>query len=202
MFRAAVIEDDPEIADVIKRRINKTEIVVCSGVYKGPITYINSGFGIKDHIVLLDVIMPEMNGINAIPNLLNHNPDLKIIMNTIKVDSEVIFNAIKAGAIGYIDKQSTAVNYKDVFTSVLNGGAYLTPSVAFKIVNNFKSKPTHLHTLTQREIDVAEKIKEGMSYAEIGDVLGISINTVRMHIKNIYVKLQVNSKYELMNLDN
>lgn len=202
MFRAAVIEDDPEIADVIKRRINKTEIVVCSGVYKGPITYINSDFGIKDHIVLLDVIMPEMNGINAIPNLLNHNPDLKIIMNTIKVDSEVIFNAIKAGAIGYIDKQSTAVNYKDVFTSVLNGGAYLTPSVAFKIVNNFKSKPTHLHTLTQREIDVAEKIKEGMSYAEIGDVLGISINTVRMHIKNIYIKLQVNSKYELMNLDN
>lgn len=201
MFRAAVIDDDPEIADLIKGRINKTDIVICSGVYKDPLSYINSDFGIKDHIVLLDVLMPEMNGIDAIPHLLNYNPDLTIIINTIQTSSDVIFKALKAGALGYIDKQSTAVNYKDVFTALLNGGAYLTPSIAFKIVNNFKSKSTtHLHNLTERENDVAEKIKEGMSYSEIGDELSISINTVRMHIKKIYTKLQINSKFELMNL--
>jgi len=198
MFRVAVIEDDPEIANLIERRINKTEIVICSGTYEGPISYIEAGA--KDDIVLLDISMPEMNGIDAIPKLLANNPELIIIMNTIRSESDIIFKAIKSGATGYIDKQSTTVNYKEVFTSVLNGGAYLTPSVALKVVDFFRSNKTD-NRLTPRENDVAILIKEGKSYNEIGSVLDVSINTVRMHIKNIYTKLQINTRYELINLD-
>ena len=198
MIRAAVIEDDPEIAQIIKKRINNTDFVICTDTYEGPISYLKSGS--KDQIVLLDVLMPEMNGIDAIPKLLDHNPDLMIIMNTIKNSSDVIFQAIKAGAIGYLDKQSTTIDYKKVFDSILSGGAYLTPTIAFKIVNYFKVSKFEKNSLTERENDVASKIKEGKTYAEIGNDLGISVNTVRMHIKNIYSKLQINSKYELINL--
>ena len=198
MFKAAVIEDDPEIAELIGNRINKTEVVICSGTFKGPLSYIDSGQ--KDHILLLDILMPEMDGVDAIPKLLAYNPDLLIIMNTIKNNSEVIFNAIQAGAVGYLDKQSTSVDYRDVFTSILNGGAYLTPTIAFKIVNHFRNSKFEHNSLTDRENDVASKIKDGKTYAEIGNDLGISVNTVRMHIKNIYSKLQINSKYELINL--
>jgi len=200
MFRAAVIEDDPEIANVIKKRIDRTELAICSGTYDGPVSYINSPSEIKDHIVLLDIMMAEMNGLDAIPKLLSKNPDLIIIMNTIRNSPDIIFKAIEAGAVGYLDKQSTDLDYKEVFTSVLQGGAYLTPAVAYKIVTHFKSKPFYSQSLTERENDVAEKIKEGMTYAQVGDDLSISINTVRMHIKNIYTKLQINSKFELMNL--
>jgi DNA-binding NarL/FixJ family response regulator len=199
MFKVAVIEDDPEIGSLIERRVNKTEIVICSGVYAGPLTYIQSGS--KDDIVLLDILMPEMNGVEAIPLLLEHNPGQLIIMNSIKSSSDLIFNSIKAGAIGYLDKQSTTVDYVEVFTSVLNGGAYLTPSVAFKIVKHFSSKQNNDTILTERERKVAQKIKEGKTYSVIGDEMSISVNTVRMHIKNIYKKLQINSKYELMHLN-
>lgn len=198
MIRAAVIEDDPQIAQIIKKRINNTDLVICTDTYKGPISYLNSGS--KDQIVLLDVLMPEMNGIDAIPKLLDHNPDLLIIMNTIKNSSDVIFQAIKAGAIGYLDKQSTTIDYKEVFDSILSGGAYLTPTIAFKIVNYFKVSKFEENSLTERENDVAIKLVDGKTYAEIGDELDISINTVRMHIKNIYSKLQIKSKYQLMSM--
>ena len=198
MIRAAVIEDDPEIAQIIKKRINNTDFVICTDTYEGPISYLKSGS--KDQIVLLDVLMPEMNGIDAIPKLLDHNPDLMIIMNTIKNSSDVIFQAIKAGAIGYLDKQSTTIDYKKVFDSILSGGAYLTPTIAFKIVNYFKVSKFEKNSLTERENDVAIKLVDGKTYSEIGDELDISINTVRMHIKNIYSKLQIKSKYQLMSM--
>lgn len=197
MIKVSVIEDDLEIGKLIEKRINGTEIAFCSGIFIGPKTYLSSKP--TDQIVLLDVVMPEMNGLDAIPKLLDYDPDLIIIMNTIKNDSDIIFNAIRAGAMGYIDKQSTSVDYSVVFTSVLRGGAFLTPSIALKVIKYFKTGRNN-NTLTSREIDVAAKIKEGNTYDEVAQELNISINTVRMHIKNIYSKLQINSKHELMHM--
>ena len=198
MIKVAVIDDDIQISKLIAERINKVEFAVCSGIYEGPLTYIETNP--TDQIVLLDVLMPQLNGIDAIPKLLDMNPELIIIINTIKNNSDVIFKAIKAGAMGYLDKQSTPVHYDEVFTSVLNGGAYLTPSVALQVINHFKNDIKTINKLTNRENDVAVRIRDGKSYNKVADELNISVNTVRMHIKNIYTKLQISSKYELMSI--
>ena len=199
MQNLAIIDDDPEMADLLRNRANKTGIVQCTGIYEGPVSYINSGN--IDHILLLDISMSEMNGLDAIPLLLAHNPDVQIVMNTINNNPEIIFKALKAGAIGYLDKQSSRLDYSNVFESILSKGAFLTPSVALKIVEYFQKANQKIDKLTMRENDIAEKIKMGKSYILIADELQISINTVRMHIKNIYSKLHINSKYELIKYD-
>ncbi|MFD2531808.1 LuxR C-terminal-related transcriptional regulator [Gracilimonas halophila] len=198
MYQVALIEDDIEIAELIKNKLNNIEFLSSIDIYEGPLTYLNSGK--KAPIILLDILMPEMNGLNAIPILLEYDPDALIIMHTIKNNSETIFQSIRSGAVGYIDKQSSNIDYTKVFRSILNGGAYLTPNVAYKIVNYFQTKKNQFNSLTDRENQITDKIVEAKSYKDIADELNISINTVRMHIKNIYGKLQINSKYELIKL--
>lgn len=197
MFRVAVIDNDIEIGNLIKNKVNETGIVFCSDVFEGPISYLNSE---KEHdILLLDVLMPEMNGVDAIPLLLKKNPDLLIIMNTIKSDAEVIFKALKAGAIGYLDKQTINIDYATVFTAILSGGGFMTPAVSRQVITHFQGNIIEKEKLTDREFEVAQGIMDGMSYNLVSADLGIIINTVRMHIRNIYKKLQVNSKVELIN---
>lgn len=200
MYSLAIIEDDYEIGEFIQSRVNDTGLVMCSGIYEGPITYLAANR--KDDLILLDISMPEMNGLDAIPILREAYPDVLIIMNTINDNPDTIFKAIQAGAIGYIDKQSTSIDYMKVFESVIDGGAFLTPSVAFKVLEYFYKNRLKFKQLTKRENEIAARIKEGKSYNHIADDMGISINTVRMHIKNIYSKLQIKSKYELIKLSN
>jgi DNA-binding NarL/FixJ family response regulator len=200
MYNLAIIEDDYEIGELIKSRVNDTGLVRCTGIYEGPITYIDAKK--KDDLILLDISMPELNGLDAIPILRENNPDVLIIMNTINDNPDTIFKAIQAGAIGYIDKQSTSIDYTKVFESVIDGGAFLTPSVAFKVLEYFQKNKLKFKQLTNRENEIAARIKDGKSYNFIADDMGISINTVRMHIKNIYGKLQIKSKYELIKLSN
>jgi DNA-binding NarL/FixJ family response regulator len=123
-------------------------------------------------------------------------------MNTIKDDQETIFTALKRGALGFIDKQSFDVNYEDVLLNIAKGGAYMTPSIARKVVSNFQDSNNTLEKLSPREKDIANRILEGLSYKLVAIECGISIDTVRIHIKNIYRKLKINSKSQLFNLIN
>ena len=194
-LKATVIDDDFEIADLIRDRINETEVAVCEDVYSGPNAYLRQES--RYDVVLLDVFMPDMNGLDAISLILEKHPETMIIMNTITNDPETIFKAIKSGAVGYLDKQSTQVDYTQVLTAVRDGGAYVTPAIAHRIVAFFQTDDPLRESLTKREYEVANAIVEGLSYKDIAEQLDLSINTVRMHIKNIYRKLQINSKIEL-----
>lgn len=199
MYNVAVIEDDLEMGALIAKTIKKIDLPVLVSLYEGPVSFQQS----KDlaDIILLDVLMPEMNGLEAIPMLKKSHSNALIIMHTIKNDADMIFKAIKAGAVGYIDKQSSGIDYLTVFESVLRGGAYLTPSVAFKVVHFFQRNSSKFNSLTTREKEITHYIMEAKSYNAIAKELNISVNTVRMHIKNIYGKLQVHSKFELINLN-
>jgi DNA-binding NarL/FixJ family response regulator len=143
-----------------------------------------------------------MNGIDAIDPILLKYPEALIVMNTIKDDQETIFTALKRGALGFIDKQSFDVNYEDVLLNIAKGGAYMTPSIARKVVSNFQDSNNTLEKLSPREKDIANRILEGLSYKLVAIECGISIDTVRIHIKNIYRKLKINSKSQLFNLIN
>ena len=134
---------------------------------------------------------------DAIEKILDKSYNSAIIINSIKDDSDTIFAAIQLGAIGYIDKQSFANNFEDVFQCVENDGAYMTPKIARKVFGFFQRPKGVLESLSPRESEVVQGILDGLSYKLISDRYNISIDTVRFHIKSVYRKLKINSKAEL-----
>jgi len=154
-------------------------------------------------VILMDIQMPEMDGITATEIIKNKYPHIKIIMLTVFDDDENIFNAIKAGANGYLLKEINAENLHKCILEVVNGGAPMTPSIALKTLNLLRN-PTSFKNdsfiekikLTKRETDILEHLSKGLIYNEIAENLIISPSTVRKHIENIYKKLQVHNKME------
>jgi DNA-binding NarL/FixJ family response regulator len=199
-YNVVVIEDDRVISELLKNKINESDDFLVVNTYENPMLFLNDK--IKFDIILLDIVMPEMNGLDAIDPILTKYPDALIVMNTIKDDQETIFTALKRGALGFIDKQSFDVNFEEVLQIVANGGAYMTPSIARKVVTNFHEPSSSLEKLSPREKEIANGILKGLSYKLVAMECGISIDTVRIHIKNIYRKLKINSKSQLFNLIN
>jgi DNA-binding NarL/FixJ family response regulator len=182
----------------MKEQINQLEGYHCKYCFSNPINF----FKISEtpDIILLDIVMPEMNGIDAIDKILHKNPEVSIIINSIKDDSDTIFKALQKGAVGYIDKQSFDQNIGEVFSCIEKGGAYMTPRIARKVMDFFQVKKKIYKALSEREIDIVNAVLEGLSYKLIADKLYISIDTVRTHIKSIYKKLKINSKSELFKI--
>lgn len=154
-------------------------------------------------VVLMDIEMPIMNGIEATLEIKKRYPQIKIIMLTVFDNDENIFNAIKAGADGYLLKEVDPNGLYNGIQETLSGGAAMTPSIALKTLKLLRN-PINFETvtideeikLTSREIDVLEQLSKGLSYSVIAENLFLSPSTVRKHIENIYSKLQVHSKLE------
>ena len=160
----------------------------------------------KNHnidLILMDIEMPKMNGIEATEIIKNKYPQIKIIMLTVFDNDENIFKSIKAGADGYLLKE---VNPKDLYQGILdtmNGGATITPSIALKTLKLFREPIVfeempnkEEYNLTTREIEVLEQLSKGLKYNAIADNLFLSAGTVRKHVENIYTKRQVHNKLE------
>jgi DNA-binding NarL/FixJ family response regulator len=199
-YKVIIIEDDVVLTHYLSNKINEIDNFEVVNTYHNPILFLADN--LKFDIILLDVVMPEMNGLDAIDPILSKYPDALIIMNTIKDDQETIFTALKRGALGFIDKQSFDVNYEEVLNTIAIGGAFMTPSIARKVVANFQDPSNSLEKLSPREKEIANAILKGFSYKLVAMEYGISIDTVRIHIKNIYRKLKINSKSQLFNLIN
>lgn len=152
-------------------------------------------------IVLMDIEMPEMNGIKATELVKKQYPHIKVVMLTVFDDEENIFNAICAGADGYLLKDSNPQQLYDAVSEILEGGAPMSPSIAKKALKMLRNpgqvenKSSDIE-LTKRELDVLQQLSTGLDYQKIADNLFISSGTVRKHIENIYRKLQVHNKVE------
>ncbi|HTO34665.1 MAG TPA: response regulator transcription factor [Flavobacterium sp.] len=153
-------------------------------------------------LILMDIEMPEMNGIEATFQVKQKYPQIKIIMLTVFDNDENIFNAIKAGADGYLLKEVNPDELHQGIIETLNGGAAMNPSIALKTLKllrnpiNFENTEQEKIKLTSREIEVLEQLSKGLNYNQIADNLVLSPSTVRKHIENIYTKLQVHNKLE------
>jgi DNA-binding NarL/FixJ family response regulator len=154
-------------------------------------------------VILMDIDMPILNGIEATEIIKNKYPHIKVIMLTVFDNDENIFNAIKAGADGYLLKEVEPKTLYEGIIDTLNGGAAMNPSIALKTLKLLRNpidldnkKEEEIIKLSGREIDVLEQLSKGLNYINIAENLFLSPATVRKHIENIYTKLQVHNKLE------
>ena len=153
---------------------------------------------IPPEVLLLDINLLGMSGIEGIPLIKNELPSTDIIMLTTFEDSDSIFNALCAGACSYLSKKTPLSKILEAVEVVYNGGSYMSPNIARKIVNSYAPKTMKAEVLSTRQMEIVQGIIDGKSYKMIAADLFISLDTVRSHIKNIYKTLEINSKAELI----
>lgn len=154
--------------------------------------------GVVPDVVLSDIGLPGMNGIDGIKKIKDKHPATDVIMLSVFNDSEQIFKSICAGATGYVLKDTPLPELKKAILDVHAGGSYMTPSIARKVMEYFSPRKSSGELLSAKEKQVVVAMTEGLSYKLIADRLSLSIDGVRFHIKNIYRKLEVNSKAEVI----
>ncbi|KJJ39962.1 response regulator [Aequorivita vladivostokensis] len=204
MLKLAIVDDNSFLIHAVKEKLSFFEDVsVKHTSLNGSelLTKLEENHNLD--LILMDIEMPVLNGIETTQIVKQKYPHIKIIMLTAFDNDEHIFNAIKAGADGYLLKE---INPKDLYDGILetlNGGAAMNPSIAMKTlkllrnpidIQNLKDKEEI--SLSTREVEVLEQLSKGLSYTVIADHLFLSPSTVRKHIENIYKKLQVHSKIE------
>ncbi len=154
-------------------------------------------------VIIMDIEMPQMNGIDATKEICSKYPQIKVLMSTVFDDDDNLFNAIQAGASGYLLKDESGVTLVKSIQDVLEGGAPMSPSVASKTLKLLRAQPISIepaknYNLTNRETEILEQLCQGLSYNRIAENLIISPKTVRKHIENVYFKLNVHSKMEAL----
>jgi DNA-binding NarL/FixJ family response regulator len=194
-----IFEDNGSLRKSLFQLIDGSDGFKCVGAFEDCLDILKNIEDTKPDVVLMDIEMPGINGIEGVRILREKYPHLKILMQTIFEDNEKIFNSILAGASGYILKNTSPSRFLDFIRETYEGGAPMSPSVAtkvLKIVAESSSPKVNTFNLSEREKEVLSCLVKGMSYKLIADACFISIDTVRGHIRNIYEKLHVHSKGE------
>jgi DNA-binding NarL/FixJ family response regulator len=202
-IRVAVFEDNYLLRDGYAQLINGMPGFICTGAFDNAADLIFKIKQSEPEVVLMDVEMPGISGIIATQIIKEQFPHIHIIIQTVFADDDKIFQAIQAGANGYILKKTNPIKILEAITDIMNGGAPITPSIAAKTLQLFrKQSPVapspHHEQLNERQKEILECIVAGMSYKLIAEKTFVSIDTVRYHVKNIYAILHVNSRYELL----
>lgn len=193
-----IIEDNELFRNSLKEVLSKTINVKCDNTFssgESALDYIRKEEIVPD-IVLLDIGLPGMNGIELIPELRKYSPSSKIIIITIHDDDENIFNAICAGASGYLLKDLSSEKIVTSISEVMNGGAPMNSHIAKKVLNMFRDQNTTTdgYDLSEREKEILSLLVEGLSKKQIAEKIYLSHHTVDSHLRNIYAKLEVHSR--------
>jgi len=203
MIKVALVEDNTKLRDRLKELINQSEHLSCALAVDSVekfLKYYNPSSEID--IVLLDIGLPGMSGIAGIPHIHKIAPDVDIVILTVHQDPYKIFNAICAGAIGYLLKDLSFAELENhIITVKEKGGSVLSPKIARRVLRHFQDgtkKIPDKTQLTKKETQVVRFLVDGLSYQSVADEIGISIDGVRFHVKNIYKKLQVSSKAQVV----
>jgi DNA-binding NarL/FixJ family response regulator len=200
MIKVVIFEDNANLRISLYQLIHGSEGFECSGAFEDCSDLLRNLRNTKPDVILMDISMPGMNGIQAVKVIRDHYPEMKILMQTVFEDDEKIFQSILSGASGYILKNTQPSRILDFIKETYEGGAPMSPPVATKVLKMLGQqtigvKPDNF-SLSHREKEILSCLVNGMSYKLIADECLISIDTVRTHIKNIYEKLHVHSKGE------
>ena len=204
MIKVALVDDNSFLRHTILEKLQFFDDISCKFVAengKDVLAKIVDNTTVE--LILMDIEMPQMNGIDATAEVKRLYPHIKVIMLTVFDNDENIFKAIKAGADGYLLKDITPDELYKAIIDTMKGGASMTPSIALKTLRMFR-QPVDFETevessetkLTEREINVLEQLATGIKYDQIAANLFVSTGTIRKHVENIYFKLQVHNKLE------
>lgn len=200
-IRVCIFDDNKKVRDALGMILKGTEGFEWCGSFLSCSNLIADYKKVAPDVVLMDIQMPGITGIDAVKELRTKFPDAKILMLTNFDDDDKIFSSICFGASGYLLKNTAPVKIIEAIKEVYDGGAPMTPAIAQKVLKMFRNTPPqmapqHDYNLTTREKEVLECLVKGMSLKMIGENLSISYDTVRTHIKHIYEKLHVVSMTE------
>lgn len=196
-----LIEDHSDFRESLSFLLNSNEAFRCNAYSKAEDALEKLDEDIPD-VVIMDINLPGMSGIDCTKRIKLKYPEIQVLMCTVNEDDEKIFQALQAGANGYLLKRSAIDEIFSSINDICNGGSPMTPLIARKVVSSFKPHPdltTQAATLSTRENEILDLLAEGRRIKEIADKIFVSVNTVRTHIRHIYDKLQVNSRVEALN---
>lgn len=202
-IKVAIFEDNKLLRDGLQAIINGTQGFICVGAFPD-CTQLKRDIELSaPGVVMMDIEMPGINGIEATGIIKNNYPEIKVLIQTVFNDSERIFKAICAGASGYILKSDPPTKQLDALSEVFNGGAPMSPTIARQVLEFFTRKNVILvapdetaQDLSEREREILSLMLQGQNYRTIATKIFISYETVRSHVKHIYRKLHVASRAE------
>lgn len=192
IIHVALVEDEDEIRGLLEMIIDRSPGFSCRHVFKDCESAIEAIITARPDVVLMDIQLPGITGIEGIKILKEALPETDFIMLTIRDEEEIVFQSLCAGATGYLLKETPPVKLLAAIKEVREGGSPMSPGIARKIALSFQ--PSRENPLSEREMEVLARLVDGENYSTIATRLFISGNTVRAHIKSIYRKLQVNSR--------
>jgi DNA-binding NarL/FixJ family response regulator len=199
VIRVAIVEDDEWLRTSLVTEISRAAGFQCLGSFRSAELALKSIPTLNPDVVLMDINLPGMDGVQCVRQLKEICPKVQFLMLTVYEESERIFNSLQAGARGYLLKRTAMEELLGAIQQVMDGGTPLTDHIARKIVHYFNQLGTRastLETLSPRETQVLEALAQGLSYKESAHSLTLSIDTIRMNVRNIYQKLHVHSRAE------
>lgn len=201
MTNVIIFEDNTHLRETIQMLLNETAGYHCTAAYPNCNDLMKKMSGTACDIVLMDIEMPGINGIEATKIIKEKFPEIPILIQTVFFDDNYIFDAICAGASGYILKTTTPAGYLEAIAEVQSGGSPITPGIAKKVLQLFREtvqpvKQENEYNLTKQEKKILQLLVDGLSYKLIAAEMFLSLDTVKTHIKNIYAKLHVHSGTE------
>lgn len=200
-IRVGIVEDEKEIRDYFVALINGCPGFECVCSFENAESAMEKLPGFHPDVVLMDIHLGGKTGIECIASLKPRCPETHFLICTSYEDTDSVFKALSVGATGYLTKATQSSKLLDSITEVYNGGSPMSSHIARKVVSSFEKsqEQKEAEVLSEREKEVLQMLSKGMRYKEIADKMFLSTETIRTHIRNIYRKLQVNSRTDAIN---
>ena len=195
----SIVEDNDQLRATLARVLNRAEGFRCLSQYANAEDALKDLPQVRPDVVLMDINLPGMNGVQCVRQLKALLPEIQVMMLTVYEDTENIFNALAAGAGGYMLKRTSSKELLEAIQDVQRGGSPMTMHIARKVVQSFQhtaATAQSTENLSEREQQVLDCLSRGLMYKEIAEKLGISYETVHTYIRRIYEKLQVRTRTE------
>jgi DNA-binding NarL/FixJ family response regulator len=201
-IKVVIIEDDLEIQKNLAELISSCPDFILIEAFADAESFIKKIDTIQPDVVIVDIHLPGISGIKCIQQIKPLKPQIQFLIWTIFEDDDNIFDSLCAGATGYITKSTTPVKIYEAIKDIFNGGSPMSANIARRVIIQFKNEKgpsIEFELLSSREKEILNFLSTGLRYKEIAEKLFVSTETVRTHIRNIYQKLQVNSRTEALN---
>lgn len=199
-IRVSIVEDSARVRNGLEKLIRVSSGFACASAHPDGETALKELPGVRPDVLLMDINLPGMSGVECVRQLKPELPETQVVMLTVYENTDLIYQALSAGATGYMLKQTPPAELLDAVRDVHNGGSPMSSHIARKVVASFQQQDPaaaeELATLTAREQEALDYLAKGFLYKEIADAMNISYDTVHTHIRKIYEKLHVRSRTE------